>query len=169
MDELLGRASGLCGGRAGSMNIVDLAHGLVGCFGIVGTAGEIRARAEVLGLWSRTVDGMDVQAVRAAAIEAVAHARAGGGPAFLETLTYRFVGHSRSDPGAYRKPGELDQMRERDPLSIERGRLLEAGAAEAELDALLSRVCDRVDQVVEHALAAPYPVLGAAAGEYKQQ
>src|SRR2546430_12713944 len=138
MDELLGRETGVCGGRAGSMNVVDLEHGLVGCFGIVGgsiaaatgvalafqrrkldqvavaffgdgtsnqayffeclnfaqvlglpavfvcennrymeftpiedvTAGEIRARADVLGLWNRTVDGMDVRGVREAAAEA---------------------------------------------------------------------------------------------------
>ena len=91
------------------------------------TAGEIRARAETLGLWAETVDGMDVWAVREAAQRAVDHARSGGGPAFLETLTYRFVGHSRSDPGAYRKPGELDEMRKRDPLVVARDRLDRGG------------------------------------------
>lgn len=235
MDELLGRASGVCGGRAGSMNVVDLEHGLIGCFGIVGgsiaaatgvalafqrratdhiavaffgegtsnqayfaeclnfaqvlrlptvfvcennrymeftpiedvTAGEIAARVEALGLWSRTVDGMDVQAVLAGASEAVAHARSGAGPAFLQTLTYRFVGHSRSDPGAYRKPGELDEMRERDPLSIERARLLEAEAADENgLDELAARVTRRVDQVVERALSAPFPSADAEFQEY---
>ncbi|MBV9002949.1 MAG: thiamine pyrophosphate-dependent dehydrogenase E1 component subunit alpha [Solirubrobacterales bacterium] len=235
MDELLGRASGVCGGRAGSMNVVDLEHGLIGCFGIVGgsiaaatgvalafqrrgtghvavaffgegtsnqayfaeclnfaqvlrlpavfvcennrymeftpiedvTAGDIPARVEALGLWNRTVDGMDVQAVRAGAEEAVAYARAGEGPAFLQTLTYRFVGHSRSDPGAYRKAGELDEMRRRDPLTIERGRLIEHGLAdEAELDALADRVARRVDEVVERALAAPFPTADAELREY---
>jgi acetoin:2,6-dichlorophenolindophenol oxidoreductase subunit alpha len=235
MDELLGRASGVCGGRAGSMNVVDLEHGLVGCFGIVGgsiaaatgvalafqrrgvehvavaffgegtsnqayfaeclnfaqvlrlpavfvcennrymeftpiedvTAGEIATRVEALGLWSRTVDGMDVQAVLAGASEAVAHARSGAGPAFLQTLTYRFVGHSRSDPGAYRKPGELDEMRERDPLTIERARLLEAGIAdESELDELAARVSRRVEEVVERALSAPFPSAEAEFQEY---
>ena len=53
---------------------------------------------------AETVDGMSVVAVRAAAGRAVAHARAGGGPYFLEAITYRYVGHSRSDPGAYRPP-----------------------------------------------------------------
>jgi len=226
MDELLGRATGVCGGRAGSMNVVDLEHGLVGCFGIVGgsiaaatgvalgfqrrgsgqvavaffgegtsnqayfaeclnfaqvlrlpavfvcennrymeftpiedvTAGEITARTRALGLWSKTVDGMDVQAVVSGASEAVAHARSGSGPAFLQTLTYRFVGHSRSDPGAYRKPGELDEMRLRDPLVVERGRLLDARAAdEAELDALAARVSTQIDEVVTRALDAPFP------------
>jgi TPP-dependent pyruvate/acetoin dehydrogenase alpha subunit len=131
------------------------------------TAGDIAARVEALGLWSQTVDGMDVQAVVAGASEAVAHARSGGGPAFLQTLTYRFVGHSRSDPGAYRKPGELDEMRERDPLTIERARLLGAGAAdENELDELAARVARQVDDVVERALAAPFPSAEAEFQEY---
>ncbi|MBV9802594.1 MAG: thiamine pyrophosphate-dependent dehydrogenase E1 component subunit alpha [Solirubrobacterales bacterium] len=237
MDELLGRDTGVCGGRAGSMNVVDLEHGLVGCFGIVGgsiaavtgvalafqrrgiehvavaffgegtsnqayfaeclnfaqvlrlpavfvcennrymeftpieevTAGDIVARAEALGVWTRTVDGMDVQAVHAGASEAVAHARAGEGPAFLQTLTYRFVGHSRSDPGAYRKPGELDEMRRRDPLAVERARLIEAGTAdESELDELEGRVARRIDEVVERALAAPFPSADAGMREYKE-
>jgi TPP-dependent pyruvate/acetoin dehydrogenase alpha subunit len=237
MDELLGRETGVCGGRAGSMNVVDLDHGLIGCFGIVGgsiaaatgaalafqrraldnvavaffgegtsnqayfaeclnfaqvlglpavficennrymeftpiedvTAGHIRARAEVLGLWSRTVDGMDVFAVREAAAEAVEHARSGNGPAFLETLTYRFVGHSRSDPGAYRKPGELDEMRKRDPLVVMREQLTEAGAAsEAELDEIDAEVDATLAQIVEQALAAPFPEPGSPAAEYKE-
>ena len=53
---------------------------------------------------------------------AVAHARAGGGPVFVEALTYRFVGHSRSDPGTYRPDGELDRWRERDPIVVLRAR-----------------------------------------------
>ena len=79
------------------------------------TAGEIRARAEVMGVTAETIDGMSVWTVREAARTAVAHARAGDGPVFVEALTYRFVGHSRSDPGAYRPEGELDRWRDRDP------------------------------------------------------
>jgi TPP-dependent pyruvate/acetoin dehydrogenase alpha subunit len=231
MDELLGRATGVCGGRAGSMNVVDLERGLVGCFGIVGgsiaaatgvalafrqrqtdhvavaffgdgttnqgyfseclnfaaverlplvlvcennrymeftpieevTAGEIRARAEVHGLWARTVDGMDVNTVRSAAIEAIAHARSGAGPAFLETLTYRFVGHSRSDPGAYRKAGELEEMRKRDPLVVHREWLLSNGDASAdEIEDVDADVDRRIEEIAERALAAPFPEPGDA-------
>jgi acetoin:2,6-dichlorophenolindophenol oxidoreductase subunit alpha len=236
MDELLGRATGVCGGRAGSMNIVDLERGLVGCFGIVGgsiaaatgvalafqrratdhvavaffgdgtanqayfaeclnfaqverlpvvfvcennrymeftpiedvTAGAIRARAETLGLWARTVDGMDVMAVREGAVEAVAHARSGAGPAFLETLTYRFVGHSRSDPGAYRKAGELDEMRKRDPLIVQRDRLVAEGvASESDIADVDAEVDRQAEQIAERALAAPFPQPGAGAREFK--
>jgi acetoin:2,6-dichlorophenolindophenol oxidoreductase subunit alpha len=237
MDELLGRETGVCGGRAGSMNIVDLERGLVGCFGIVGgsiaaatgvalafqrrggdevavaffgdgttnqgyfaeclnfaaveqlplvlvcennrymeftpieqvTAGEIRARAEIHGLWARTVDGMDVIAVREAAAEAVAHARSGAGPAFLETLTYRFVGHSRSDPGAYRKPGELEEMRKRDPLVVQRGRLLASRIAiESEIDEVDTEVDRQVELIAQRALGAPFPRPDATAAEFKE-
>ena len=59
---------------------------------------------------AETIDGMSVWTVREAAARAVAHARAGDGPVFVEALTYRFVGHSRSDPGAYRPEGELDRV-----------------------------------------------------------
>jgi acetoin:2,6-dichlorophenolindophenol oxidoreductase subunit alpha len=130
------------------------------------TAGEIRARAETLGLWAETVDGMDVWAVRDAAQRAVEHARSGAGPAFLETLTYRFVGHSRSDPGAYRKPGELDEMRKRDPLVLARDRLIAAGAEAAVIDAADARVRERMEAVVDAALAAPFPAADTSASEY---
>ena len=77
---------------------------------------QIRARAEALDIAYESVDGMDVWETRAAALRATERARAGRGPVFLEMLTYRFVGHSRSDPGRYRKPGELERWQERDPL-----------------------------------------------------
>jgi acetoin:2,6-dichlorophenolindophenol oxidoreductase subunit alpha len=108
-----------------------------------------------------------VWAVREAARRAADPARAGGGPAFLETLTYRFVGHSRSDPGAYRKPGELDEMRKRDPLVVARERLTGAGVDSAQIDAADARVAERMAEVVQAALAAPFPVPDAPASEYK--
>ena len=67
------------------------------------------------------VDGNDVERVRAVAERAVDHARRGDGPAFLECLTYRHLGHSKTDPGAYRPEGELDEWLARDPLTRGRG------------------------------------------------
>jgi TPP-dependent pyruvate/acetoin dehydrogenase alpha subunit len=122
------------------------------------TAGQIRARPEALEIPSTTIDGNDVWAVRAAALEAAERARAGDGPSFVEALTYRFVGHSRSDPGAYRKPGELDAWRERDPLVLTRTAL--AGVFEvdeAELAAVETSVEVELAAAVESGLAAPYP------------
>jgi len=223
VEEMLGRASGVNGGRAGSMNVVDLDHGLIGCFGIVGgsiaaatgvalalrgtgriavayfgdgttnqayffeclnfakvlslpllfvcenngygeytpmadvTAGEICARAEAMEIPTRIVDGMDVHATRAAALEVVATVREGG-PVFVEARTYRFVGHSRSDPGRYRPAGELDRWRERDPLTLAAawlGEHLEDGAARvAEVDADIERELVEIEAA---GLAAPFP------------
>jgi TPP-dependent pyruvate/acetoin dehydrogenase alpha subunit len=237
MDEMLGRATGVCGGRGGSMNIIDLEHGLIGCFGIIGgsiaaatgaalaaqkqgrqavavaffgegtsnqayfheclnfaqvlklpivfvcennlymeftpiedvTAGEIIARPRAMGITSEQIDGNDVWAVRAAAEKAVAHARSGEGPVFIESLTYRFVGHSRSDPARYRKEGELERWRARDPLLVARARLTEEFGVDAEtLDAIDVEVTAELDQVAEAAMAAPYPdPVTDAATEFK--
>jgi acetoin:2,6-dichlorophenolindophenol oxidoreductase subunit alpha len=183
--EFLGREGGVCGGRGGSMNVIDLENRLLGCFGIVGgsigaatgaalaaelsgdgsvaaaffgdgavnqayfheclnfagvrrlpivyacennlygewthmshvtAGGGLASRAEAYGVRSEVVDGNDVLAVRAAALGAVERARAGEGPTFLELLTYRHHGHSRSDPGKYRPREEVDEWMTRDPL-----------------------------------------------------
>ena len=82
------------------------------------TPGGIVPRAAVFELPTTELDGMDVRAVRTAAREIVERVRAGGGPEFVEARTYRFVGHSRSDPGKYRPEGELERWQERDPLLV---------------------------------------------------
>src|SRR3954471_9416407 len=131
------------------------------------TAGQILDRPRALGVDARQVDGMDVFAVRETASDAVATARAGGGPVFVEALTYRFVGHSRSDPGAYRKPGELDEWKRRDPLIVGARTLRERfevdpGAIE-EID---SAVDADMEAIAERALAAPFPDSGTTAREF---
>jgi TPP-dependent pyruvate/acetoin dehydrogenase alpha subunit len=226
LDELLGRETGVCRGRAGSMNVVDLEHRLIGCFGIVGgsiaaatgaalalkrqaqgglavaffgdgatnqgyfheclnfakvltlpvlfvcennlygeftpweevTAGQIRDRALTLRIPAVSIDGNDVTAVRRAAGDAVRRARGGEGPQFIEALTYRFVGHSRSDPGAYRKPGELEAWRERDPLRLAREMLVaHLDISSDQVAQVEQEVAARIAQITERALAAPYP------------
>jgi TPP-dependent pyruvate/acetoin dehydrogenase alpha subunit len=88
--------------------------------------------------------------------------RAGDGPAFLECRTYRFAGHSRSDPATYRKPGELERWRERDPLRLASAALRDGhGVGAVELDALAARVAEEVDACWAAALAAPFPDPGA--------
>ena len=222
--ELLGRETGVNGGRAGSMNVVDLDHGLIGCFGIVGgsiaaatgvalamrgsqrlavayfgdgttnqayffeclnfakvfalplvfvcenngygeytpmeavTAGTICARASAMEIPAHVVDGMDVQATRRAAVELFADVRAGNGPVFVEARTYRFVGHSRSDPGRYRPEGELEKWQARDPLELARIWLREhldggeqrLAGVDADVEAMLG-VCEA------NSLAAAFP------------
>jgi TPP-dependent pyruvate/acetoin dehydrogenase alpha subunit len=224
LDEMLGRATGINGGRAGSMNVTSPADRLIGSFGIVGgsiaaatgaalalqrttggvavayfgdgamnqgyvfeclnfakvfrlplvlvcenngygeytpfrsvTAGEIRARAEVMGVAAETIDGMSVWTVREAARNALALARAGDGPVFVEALTYRFVGHSRSDPGAYRPEGEFDAWRQRDPIVVLRAQLEAEGVDAADLDELERESSERLEQMRADGLAAPFP------------
>ncbi len=223
---MLGRETGVCGGRAGSMNVIDQSHGLIGSFGIIGgsisaatgaalalqrqgrggvavaffgegttnhgyfheclnfaavlrlpvvfvcennrygeftpfedvTAGDIAARPQALEIPTETVDGMDVWAVREAAAAAVARAREGGGPQFIQSMTYRFVGHSRSDPAKYRKAGELDEWKQRDPLKVARERLAEAFGVSADVvDGVDAAVAEQFEQIVARSLAAPYP------------
>jgi len=224
LDEMLGRATGINGGRAGSMNVTSPDDRLIGSFGIVGgsiaaatgaalalkrttggvavayfgdgamnqgyvfeclnfaqvfrlpivlvcenngygeytpfrsvTAGEIRARAEVMGVTAETIDGMSVWTVREAAHTAVAHARAGDGPVFVEALTYRFVGHSRSDPGSYRPNGELDRWRERDPILVLRAQLEAEGVDAVDLDGIDREMTEQLERMRADGLAAPFP------------
>ena len=224
LDEMLGRESGINGGRAGSMNVNSLDDRLIGSFGIVGgsiaaatgaalalkrtsggvavayfgdgamnqgyvfeclnfcrvlklplvllcenngygeytsfrsvTAGEIRARAEVMDVPAETIDGMSVWTVRDAAARALAHARAGDGPAFIEAITYRFVGHSRSDPGAYRPEGELDEWKARDPIVLLRAQLEADGIDAGRLDDVERETNEQLDRMRAAGLAAPFP------------
>src|SRR5438552_4734639 len=113
------------------------------------TAGEIRARAEVMDVPAETIDGMSVWTVREAAARAIAHARGGSGPVFLEALTYRFVGHSRSDPGAYRPEGELDEWRARDPIVLLRAQLQEDGAEASTLEELEQEQAGELERMRE--------------------
>jgi len=222
--ELLAREAGVNGGRAGSMNVVDPEHGVLGCYGIVGgsiaaatgaglslrgtgavavayfgdgttnqayffeclnfakvfelpvvfvcenngygeytpfeavTPGGIVPRAAALELPTTELDGMDVRAVRAAAREIVGRVRGGGGPEFVEARTYRFVGHSRSDPGKYRPEGELERWQERDPLVVAEALLRdELGMAADALAAIPGDVEAELDRIEAAALAAPFP------------
>jgi TPP-dependent pyruvate/acetoin dehydrogenase alpha subunit len=105
---------------------------------------------------AETIDGMSVVEVRAAASRAVAHARAGGGPYFLEAITYRYVGHSRSDPGKYRPPGELDAWKERDPIPRLRRELEGAGVEASALDTVDAEVAASLEEMERKGLEAPF-------------
>ena len=122
------------------------------------TPGGILPRAEALQVRTSSVDGMDVRAVRALAGEVTSRVRAGGGPELVEARTYRFVGHSRSDPGRYRPEGELDRWRERDPLTVAKALLrAELHASDDEVAAVEADVADEIARIESAALAAPFP------------
>ncbi len=104
------------------------------------------------------VDGMDVRAVRAAGEKAMAWCRAGKGPYILEMMTYRYRGHSMSDPAKYRAKEEVNKMRqEHDPIEQVRVRLLEAGQSEDELKAIDKEIRGIVAEAAEFAQSSPEP------------
>jgi pyruvate dehydrogenase E1 component alpha subunit len=105
------------------------------------------------------VDGMDVRAVKAAGEKAVAWCRAGNGPIILEMATYRYRGHSMSDPAKYRSREEVERIRtERDPIEQVRARLLKSKrASEDELKKIDARVRDTVNEASEFATNDPEP------------
>jgi pyruvate dehydrogenase E1 component alpha subunit len=104
------------------------------------------------------VNGMDVEEVRAAGARAIEHARSGKGPIILEMMTYRYRGHSMSDPAKYRSREEVQRMREtQDPIEQIRARLIEGGTSEDELKAIDRQVREEVNAAAEFALADPEP------------
>ena len=105
------------------------------------------------------VDGMDVRAVKAAADKAAAWCREGKGPYILEMLTYRYRGHSMSDPAKYRTREEVDKVRNaHDPIDMVRARLLEKKFANEEtLKKIDGQVRDLVNQAAEFATHDPEP------------
>jgi pyruvate dehydrogenase E1 component alpha subunit len=116
-------------------------------------------RGSGFGIPGIQVDGMDVRAVKAAADEALEHCRSGNGPIILEMLTYRYRGHSMSDPAKYRSKDEVQKMRsEHDPIEQVKVRLMEKGwASEDELKAIDKDIRDVVSDSADFAQADPEP------------
>ncbi len=104
------------------------------------------------------VDGMDVEAVHDAAAAAVAHCRAGLGPYLLEVMTYRYRGHSMSDPARYRSREEVQKMRtEHDPIEGARHKLEGLGVAEADIKKIDDEVKRIVQEAADFAQQSPEP------------
>ncbi len=120
---------------------------------------ELYRRGQAYGVTGVQVDGMDVVAVRAAGEVAVAQCRAGKGPYILEMMTYRYRGHSMSDPAKYRKREEVQKMRsERDPIDNVRELLLAAGHADEDALKKIDReIKDIVSDAAEFAQNSPEP------------
>jgi pyruvate dehydrogenase E1 component subunit alpha len=104
------------------------------------------------------IDGMDIQAVRAAGERAVAMAREGKGPTILEMMTYRYRGHSMSDPAKYRTREEVQQVREtHDAIELVRQRLLKSGSSEDDLKKIDREVREVISSAADFALSDPEP------------
>ncbi|HZA19438.1 MAG TPA: thiamine pyrophosphate-dependent dehydrogenase E1 component subunit alpha [Actinomycetota bacterium] len=235
MAELLGKETGYCRGRGGSMHIADVEAGNLGANGIVAGSIPIAAgaglalkmngsdrvvlcffgdgavneggfheaanlaaiwklpvvflvennkygmsmdwkkataleklsdRAKGYGFEGVTVDGNDVLALRGAVGDAVAAARSGGGPTLVESVTYRWKGHSKSDQNLYRTRDEIAEWREGDPirrfarLAVEQGWIDEAGAGAVEREAQ-----EAIDAAIGDAKAGPDPSLSGIEDE----
>lgn len=225
--ELLGKASGYCHGKGGSMHIADVEAGMLGANGIVGgsmgiacgagwafkqrkqdhvvvcffgdgavqegifnetlnmaaiwklpvifvcennqyamslsvkkgfATERISDRAAGYGMAGVSVDGMELDGVYQAASEAVERARGGEGPTLIEAVTYRYLGHSKSDANLYRTREEIKSWREHDPTQRFAARLEEEGTLESEeWRALEQEAKERIEQAFERAAQEPEP------------
>lgn len=222
--EILGRASGVCGGRGGSQHVASAEHGFLGTNGITGGGLSLAAGAALacasredgrivavtLGdgatnegvfhetlnvsalwklpvlyvcennlygmstpiekasseplLWKRAaayriealrVDGNDLEALLPAFGRAVDLVRSGGGPVFVECMTYRWMGHSKSDPRAYRAREEEETWRRRCPIRRWAERLEASGTSPDEISAMQSEVAAEMETAANRALEAP--------------
>ncbi|MGB2258493.1 MAG: pyruvate dehydrogenase (acetyl-transferring) E1 component subunit alpha, partial [Candidatus Puniceispirillaceae bacterium] len=119
---------------------------------------DLADRGMAYGIPGKQVDGMDVLAVRNAALEALAHCREGNGPYILEMKTYRYRGHSMSDPAKYRTREEVDAMRKQhDPIDQMRDLLKNQNISDDQLKAIDSDVKVTVTKATEFAQTSPEP------------
>jgi pyruvate dehydrogenase E1 component alpha subunit len=121
---------------------------------------DFAATAAAYSMKGLVCDGMDVLNVREVVGEAVDEARKGN-PVFVEARTYRYKGHSMSDPQKYRSRDEVDEYRQRDPIVFLRSRMEEAGLiGEREWGAIVQRTEELVEEAVRFAETSPEPSLG---------
>lgn len=107
---------------------------------------------------SETVDGMKAETVHEAVARAAERARKGEGPTFLEIMTYRYKGHSMSDPQKYRTKEEVEQYRKQDPIETTAATILKKKyATQADLDAISARIDAEIDECVKFAEESPFP------------
>lgn len=117
--------------------------------------GRVGPRAAAYGIPAAECDGMQVEAVHAAAAAAAAHVRSGSGPFLLELMTYRHCGHSKNDARVYRTRTEETAMRERDCLKLCREQLLARGVPEAVVAAAETAARSAVAAAMAEALETP--------------
>lgn len=107
---------------------------------------------------SEAVDGMSPESVHEAISKAAEHIRAGNGPYFLEIRTYRYKGHSVSDPAKYRTKEEVQEYKDRDPIKMTEATILDNKiATEAEIKAIKEAIKKEIDEAVKFAEASDYP------------
>ncbi len=119
---------------------------------------DIYKLADAYDMPGDAVDGMSPEAVHEAVGRAVKRAREGGGPTLLEIKTYRYKGHSMSDPAKYRTKEEVEEYKERDPIEYTKSRLIKTfNVTEEEIEVINERVKAEVDESVKFAEESPWP------------
>jgi pyruvate dehydrogenase E1 component alpha subunit len=133
-------------------------YGIGTAIGRVSAVRDLYKKAKAYDMPGEKVNGMDVLAVREVTVKAVERAREGEGPSFMEAMTYRFRGHSMSDPGEYRTKREEKIWRERDPIVKLAQRMRDEAVASPDE---LQEIKEEVERVVEEAIAfaegSPWP------------
>lgn len=126
---------------------------------------DIHTIGDAFDMPHEAVNGMDPESVHEALKKAAKHIRSGKGPYFLEIKTYRYRGHSVSDPAKYRTKEELEDYKGRDPLLISEDRMIKGKlVAQKELDELKARIDKEIDEAVQFAEESPLPL---ASGLYE--
>ncbi|MFT3843996.1 MAG: pyruvate dehydrogenase (acetyl-transferring) E1 component subunit alpha [Lacibacter sp.] len=119
---------------------------------------DIYKLADAYDMPADSIDGMDPEAVHEGVSRAVNRARKGDGPTLIEIKTYRYKGHSMSDPQKYRSKDEVEAYKERDPIETVKKKLLEGfGVPEADIEAINERVRLEVEECVRFAEESPFP------------
>ncbi len=135
-------------------------YGEYSAYGDTAPVPNVADRASAYNIPGVIVDGQDVEAVHAVIKTAVEYARAGNGPTLIEAKTYRYKGHSRSDPAAYRPAGELEEWLKRDPINLLADKMKADGQLTDDQLASMRKAAEKeVQDVTEWALAEPYPSL----------
>lgn len=119
---------------------------------------DLYTLGEAFDMPSEPVDAMSVEAVHIAVARAAERARSGEGPTLLEFRTYRYKGHSMSDPAKYRSKDEVEEYKQRDPVEVVRRTLLDKKmATEKDIEAIGKRVDEKVEESVKFAEESNYP------------
>jgi pyruvate dehydrogenase E1 component alpha subunit len=122
---------------------------------------DIAQLGEAYHMPSLSVDGMKCEDVHEAVSEAATRARKGDGPTFLEIKTYRYKGHSMSDPAKYRTKEEVEEYKQQDPIETTTATILEKKfATQEELDAINEKIVAEIDACVKFAEESAYPEAG---------
>jgi pyruvate dehydrogenase E1 component alpha subunit len=133
-------------------------YGEYSAYGDTAPVPNVADRASAYGIPGVIIDGQDAEVVYTAMKQAVERAQAGLGPTLVEAKTYRYRGHSRTDPAPYRRPGELDEWLKRDPINILAERMIDDHElTSAELEQMRQDAANAVEDATKWAIEQPYP------------